>query len=580
MLAVLVAGCCAATGTATANRSLSVTTGERFSAATRGLTITSAVGDIICAMTLTGSLHRSISKTRGALSGYVTAAQIATPASCTVGGLVTRVTSMSVLGLPWHVQYESFTGTLPNITSTRFNLVNVQMLVDATSVFGSAACLYRGNLSYDAAIERGQIRSFALIPQISPLYRVLGGTALCLETAELRATFTVSPTNGVALVERAPPPPPPPGYVVSLGDSYVSGEGSRWAGNTSVPRGEAAIDALERDAYFDEERRRRETIERCHRSKEPEIAIGGRGVIHVNYACTGATVATRRGAPFKPGLDGEPNSQLQLLRELATRHPREIKLIAVSIGGNDFGFGDIVQRCILAYLETRERRLCSADPAVTERVDAAHVAANTVLIARAITAVRETMRAAGSADGEYKIVVQNYESPIPLGPEFRLEENAEEEREGRGRRKARATLHGCGFWDADAEWANRRALVQINRAVADAIAATGLVNVIPLKLETAFDGRRLCETGVKRIEDTELRLGREAGGADRLEWINQVRIAVLFTEYFIQESLHPNYWAVLALRNCLRRTYVGGRPAATCTRNGMGLEGGEPRMQL
>jgi len=38
-------------------------------------------------------------------------------------------------------------------------------------------------------------------------------------------------------------------YVASLGDSYISGEAGRWAGNTN--RSSAEIDALGSTAYFD-----------------------------------------------------------------------------------------------------------------------------------------------------------------------------------------------------------------------------------------------------------------------------------------------------------------------------------------
>ena len=51
--------------------------------------------------------------------------------------------------------------------------------------------------------------------------------------------------------------------------------------------------------------------------------------------------------------------------------------------------------------------------------------------------------------------------------------------------------------------------------------------------------------------------------------------------YYIQEGLHPNYWAQLATRSCVRQAYNGGTPrGGTCTRSGNGLVNGEPRMTL
>jgi hypothetical protein len=61
-----------------------------------------------CHVTMEGSLHaRTIAKVAGALLGYVTRVTIG---QCSIGTTVLTET------LPWHVRYESFSGTLPNIT--------------------------------------------------------------------------------------------------------------------------------------------------------------------------------------------------------------------------------------------------------------------------------------------------------------------------------------------------------------------------------------------------------------------------------------------------------------------------------
>src|SRR4051794_28013728 len=74
-------------------------------------------------------------------------------------------------------------------------------------------------------------------------------------------------------------------WTVSLGDSYISGEAGRWAGNTNGSS--SATDALGPTAYFDNPTNTAETIERCHRSKSAEVYIGG-GVNSANLACSGA----------------------------------------------------------------------------------------------------------------------------------------------------------------------------------------------------------------------------------------------------------------------------------------------------
>ena len=65
-------------------------------------------------------------------------------------------------------------------------------------------------------------------------------------------------------------------WVVSLGDSFISGEAGRWAGNESLTT--SGVDALGRAAYWDAGDR--ESIERCHRSKSAAIHIG---VVTVSY---------------------------------------------------------------------------------------------------------------------------------------------------------------------------------------------------------------------------------------------------------------------------------------------------------
>src|SRR3954447_1092624 len=80
---------------------------------------------------------------------------------------------------------------------------------------------------------------------------------------------------------------PPPGSpaVVSVGDSAISGEAGRWAGNTN--NSPSQVDALGSTAYYDNASNTGEAIPGCHRSKAAEIHIGG-GVASANLACSGA----------------------------------------------------------------------------------------------------------------------------------------------------------------------------------------------------------------------------------------------------------------------------------------------------
>src|SRR5438309_10845421 len=89
----------------------------------------------------------------------------------------------------------------------------------------------------------------------------------------------------VPVVARADGPGVGTPNVVSVGDSYVSGEAGRWAGNASS---ESYVDALGSTAYYDNSANTAETISGCHRSKSNETAIGV-GTAGKDLACSGAT---------------------------------------------------------------------------------------------------------------------------------------------------------------------------------------------------------------------------------------------------------------------------------------------------
>ena len=187
------------------------------------------------------------------------------------------------------------------------------------------------------------------------------------------------------------------------------------------------------------------------------------------------------------------------------------------------------------------------------------------------------MRNAGYADSQWTLLVQNYPSPIPRGSGFRYSESG----------YTRQSTGGCGFWNKDADWANDTALPTINGAVVrrgrrlrsdqhpDPRPVRGL------QRPPAVREHRRALRG-----DAASRTGRSPGAVDQTEWINQIRTVSTCcgssSPYYIQESLHPNYWAQLATRSCVRQAWNARRaaqrdaaasPAPDCVN-------GEPRMSL
>jgi hypothetical protein len=116
-------------GAATA-RNLS-SSSQTFRAVFRTVIIEGPGGEIRCNMSLEGSLHtRTIAKVAGSLVGYLTRADLGACESGTA--TILRET------LPWHMRYASFTATLPNISSIRFNVIRFS--IRGREPF--ASCLY------------------------------------------------------------------------------------------------------------------------------------------------------------------------------------------------------------------------------------------------------------------------------------------------------------------------------------------------------------------------------------------------------------------------------------------------------
>jgi hypothetical protein len=368
-------------------------------------------------------------------------------------------------------------------------------------------------------------------------------------------------------------------WVVSLGDSAISGEAGRWAGNTNNSSSE--VDALGPTAYYDNAGNTAEQIPGCHRSKSAEVYIGG-GVNGLNLACSGARTYTQpfsSGSDFKPGLDFYNDGaghlgQALMLQQFAATH--NVKAVPVLIGANNYHFADIVQACVEDWLTSPSwwKNLCQDDSNVAPLFTASNVATETANIKGAILNVRQAMANAGYSDASYTIVVQTYWNPIPKGAQFRYPESG----------WTRQSVGGCGVWNADADWANNTAVATINNSARNAAAQAALPNVKVLDIGGLTVGHRLCENTDGLLEEKGLTSWTQPGAADSSEWINQIRTtSTIFGPYQLQEDAHANYWGQLAMRNCLRQAYNGGAPrGGSCVPTaGGGLDAqGEPKTTL
>lgn len=365
--------------------------------------------------------------------------------------------------------------------------------------------------------------------------------------------------------------PPGPSWVVTVGDSAISGEAGRWAGNTNMSSWRHDTGA---DAYYDNAANTAETTPGCHRSKAAEAHIGD--VNSLNLACSGARTYTQTGGDFKPGLDWYDGpagkSQVVQLQEFATTN--DVDAVTVLIGANNFGFADIVQQCVTNWLTSPWwwKNYCNDDRSIRNRFKSGAVDDRTDEVAGAIANVAQAMTNAGYTSDDYTVIVQTYWSPIPRGSDIRYSE----------RGWTRQSVGGCGIWNRDANWANDTAVVKMNQALTDGVVRSGIDNYVVLDMSRALDGHRLCEKGVGLLEEVGLGAWTDAGAADSTEWVSQIRtLTTLFGPYQLQEGIHSSYWGQLAMRNCLRQAYNGGAVrGGTCTSTGGVNAAGEPNMAL
>jgi GDSL-like Lipase/Acylhydrolase family len=361
--------------------------------------------------------------------------------------------------------------------------------------------------------------------------------------------------------------------VVAVGDSAISGEAGRWAGNSNGSP--SRVDALGPTAYYDNAANTAETIRGCHRSKAAEIHIGT--ALSANLACSGARTYTQPfagGSDFKPGLDFYDDGQGHIGQAKALQQyaaTRNVKMVVVLIGANNFGFASVVQRCLTNWLTSPSwwKNYCHDDSAVTSMFTPSYIAQQRSRVIGAFANLETAMANAGYAPGSYTLVAQTYSSPIPNGSGFRYPETG----------FTRQSIGGCGVWNRDADWANSTMVTTLNGVIRDAAAAHG---VPVLDAESALAGHRLCENTVGLLEEKGIASWTSPGAADRTEWVSQIRtVTTLVPPYQLQEDLHPSYWGQKALRNCVRQAYDGGTPhGGTCTGTGGLNSVGEPNMTL
>ncbi|WP_371618634.1 GDSL-type esterase/lipase family protein [Streptomyces sp. NBC_00454] len=326
-----------------------------------------------------------------------------------------------------------------------------------------------------------------------------------------------------------------PTAVVSMGDSYISGEAGRWKGNSLTNSGNrtGTDRAWVSGSTYDPSKVYGATAGGCDRSDSAEVkSAGAIADVAVNLACSGATSenvfrASNGGVAFK----GEAPQADQLAAVAANNN---VKVIALSIGGNDLGFADIIKECAYDFVLWNSYCYDDQQSVVDQKMDA--VMAN---VGKSVDEVRTVMRGAGYSDSSYRIVLQSYPSPIPRGTENRYTQSD----------WSRLNSGGCPFWNKDSDWARDSLVPQIANRIKGVAAAKG---VQFLDLRDMMQGREVCAKASKQVTTAA------PASAKTSEWARWIDSSE--TQGLVQESMHPNYFGQLAAGRCL--ALVVAQPAS------------------
>ena len=341
---------------------------------------------------------------------------------------------------------------------------------------------------------------------------------------------------------------------VSMGDSFIAGEAGRWKGNSIAVTGD--FDGTDRAAksnrfgmteYKPEivygntvnPTRDQPTGDGCHRSDVAPIKgverVESFVLKPVNIACSGAKTANILTEPFK----GEKPQIEQLAQEA---QENDVKLIVVSIGGNNLGFSEIVKGCtalwVVRIILDEDHTCQGLNKTRLDRID--NVMESVVEV---ITEVKATMgKLKYELYEDYRLVLQSNPSPIPDGDSIRVDDL-----------HVKRVLAGCPFRNVDLTWAHNNIVREISGRM-ETVATSE--NIDFLNLVDALAGHEVCAKGVHRASNKFA-----ATNSKEMEWMRFVTFGIPNTLIAFgsqgskTESLHPNFYGQLAMQDCIKQLW-------------------------
>lgn len=328
-------------------------------------------------------------------------------------------------------------------------------------------------------------------------------------------------------------PTSPTTAIVSLGDSFISGEAGRWQGNSLNMFG--TRDGTDRAARcwlgifcsYDATRVYGSSYNNgCHRSDVATIKSAAISVNEkINLACSGArSVNIWRASQGGQSFKGEAPQADQLL---TVAQQKNVKLVVLTILANDVGFADHVINCTASWIlglgpcnQAEQASIVSAMPAAQAG------------LRKSIDEVRAVMAAAGYSPSQWRFVIAGYSSPVPASADVRYSGSD------------RWWSGGCPFYDADFDWAKNVAAPYIIDSMSAVAAEKG---VQFLDVRDALNGHEVCHRNSSLV-------GSSGPNSVAHEWVRWVNTGCCQGD--AQESVHPNAFGQRALGKCVALIYA------------------------
>jgi hypothetical protein len=333
--------------------------------------------------------------------------------------------------------------------------------------------------------------------------------------------------------------------IVSLGDSFISGEAGRWQGNSLNMFG--TRDGTDRAARctwifcsYDAARVYGSTASNgCHRSDVATIKSAGISVNEkINIACSGArSVNIWRASQGGQSFKGEAPQADQLL---TIAQQKNVKMVVLTISANDIGFADRVINCTVSWI----LGLGPCNQAEQATIESLMPAAQQGL-RKSIDEIRAVMAQAGYAPSQWKFVIAGYASPVPAAADVRYSGSD------------RWWTGGCPFYDSDFNWAKNTATPYIVDSMRAVAAEKG---VQFLDVRDSLNGHEVCHRNSSLV-------GSSGPNSVTHEWVRWVNTGCCQGD--AQESVHPNAFGQRAIGRCLTLMYAKPTGNWTC-RNTVG----------